>query len=144
MFIKDVLSIKGDELFNITPDDQIATAIEQMVAHDIGSLLVMHEGQMVGLLTERDIIRAMKTHGCSLKDAKVSEIMITEPIIATPDDAVDYARDVMTKTRVSHLPVLEANKLIGVISFHDVAKASLKQANFENSLLKRYIKHWPE
>jgi CBS domain-containing protein len=144
MFIKDVLSVKGDELFGITPDDQIATAIEQMVAHDIGSLLVMHEGQMVGLLTERDIIRAMKTHGCSLKDAKVSEIMITEPIIATPDDAVDYARDVMTKTRVSHLPVLEANRLIGVISFHDVAKASLKQANFENSLLKRYIKHWPE
>jgi CBS domain-containing protein len=144
MFIKDVLSVKGDELFSITPDDQIATAIEQMVAHDIGSLLVMHEGQMVGLLTERDIIRAMKTRGCSLKDAKVSEIMITEPIIATPDDAVDYARDVMTKTRVSHLPVLEANRLIGVISFHDVARASLKQANFENSLLKRYIKHWPE
>jgi CBS domain-containing protein len=144
MFIREVLSLKGDELFSISPDDPVSLAVARMAELDIGSLVVKTDVQMLGLVTERDVIRAMVSHGCSLKDAKVSEIMVSEPIVATPDDTVDYARDVMTKTRVSHLPVLEGSKLVGVISFHDVAKACLKDANYENSLLKRYIKLWPE
>jgi CBS domain-containing protein len=144
MFIREVLSLKGGELFSIAPDDPVSLAVARMSELDIGSLVVKTDVQMLGLITERDVIRAMVKHGCSLKDAKVSEIMVSEPIVATPDDTVDYARDVMTKTRVSHLPVLEGNKLVGVISFHDVAKACLKDANYENSLLKRYIKLWPE
>lgn len=144
MFIREVLSLKGDELFSISPEEPVAHAVAKMTEHDIGSLVVKNDAQMLGLVTERDVIRAMVKHGCSLKDAKVSAIMVSEPLVATPDDTVDYARDVMTKTRVSHLPVLEGSQLIGVISFHDVAKACLKEANYENSLLKRYIKHWPE
>ena len=69
---------------------------------------------------------------------------VTEPVVANADDSVDYARDVMTKSHIGHLPILDGNKLLGIISFHDVARACLKEANFENSLLKRYIKHWPE
>jgi len=82
--------------------------------------------------------------GRDLKDADVSTIMVTEPVVANADDSVDYARDVMTKSHIGHLPILDGNKLLGIISFHDVARACLKEANFENSLLKRYIKHWPE
>jgi CBS domain-containing protein len=86
----------------------------------------------------------MAKRDCDLKDAEVSTLMVTEPVVASADDSVDYARDVMTKSHISHLPVFDGNKLFGIISFHDVARACLKEANFENSLLKRYIKHWPE
>ena len=146
MFIREILSIKGgDEIFSITPGDDVALAVERMVANDIGSLVVKNaKDEMVGFLTERDIMKGMRRQGCSLKDAKVADIMITEPVVATPEDTIDYARDAMTKARISHLPVLDGSKLVGVISFYDVAKACLREANFENSLLKRYIKHWPE
>jgi hypothetical protein len=70
--------------------------------------------------------------------------MEQEPLVVTPEDSVDYARDAMTKSHTSHLVVLDGHKLAGVISFHDVARACLKEANFENALLKRYIKHWPD
>ena len=78
----------------------------------------------------------MVKQGCDLKDAQVSTIMVTEPVVANADDSVDYARDVMTKSHISHLPILESDKLLGIISFHDVARASLKEAKFENSLLE--------
>jgi CBS domain-containing protein len=145
MFIRDVLSVKGgSEIVGIEPDAPVSEAVKRMVEKDIGSLVVMREGKMVGFITERDIMRGLHARGCSLADVKVSELMEKEPILCNPDDSVDYARDVLTKSRLSHLVVMEDNRLLGVISFHDVAKACLKQANFENSLLKRYIRNWPE
>ncbi|MDW8323574.1 MAG: CBS domain-containing protein [Burkholderiales bacterium] len=145
MFIRDVLSVKGDsEIYGIEPDAPVAEAVRRMVERDIGSLVVMQDGRMVGFITERDILRGMHARGCSLADARVSELMDKEPLLCNPDDSVDYARDVLTKSRLSHLVVMENNRLVGVISFHDVAKACLKQANFENTLLKRYIRNWPE
>ena len=145
MFIRDVLSVKaGSEIVGIEPDAPISEAVKRLVEKDIGSLVVMHDGRMVGFITERDIMRGMHAHGCSLADVKVSELMEKEPVLCNPDDSVDYARDVLTKSRLSHLVVMDNNQLLGVISFHDVAKACLKQANFENSLLKRYIRNWPE
>ena len=75
---------------------------------------------------------------------KVSEVMSVEPIIGSPSDTVDYVRGVITENRISHLVVMDGDKLAGVISFHDVAKACLSEAKLENRLLKRYIRHWPE
>lgn len=145
MFIRDVLSVKeGGEIFAIEPDAPISEAVKRLVEKDIGSLVVMQGGKMVGFITERDILRGMHRRGCSLTDVKVSELMDKEPLVCDPEDSVDYARDVLTKSRLSHLVVMEGNRLVGVISFHDVAKACLKQANYENSLLKRYIRNWPE
>jgi CBS domain-containing protein len=115
-----------------------------MTDRDIGSLVVLREGDMVGFITERNILRGMHARGCAPTVIKVSDLMEKEPLVATPDDSVDYARDAMTKSHTSHLVVLEGSRLIGVISFHDVARACLKEASFENALLKRYIKHWPE
>lgn len=145
MFVRDVLSVKaGSEIFAIEPDAPVFEAVKRLVEKDIGSLVVMHNGKMVGFITERDILRGMHARGCSLADVRVSELMEKEPLLCSPDDSVDYARDVLTKSRLSHLVVMDNNQLVGVISFHDVAKACLKQANFENSLLKRYIRNWPE
>jgi CBS domain-containing protein len=145
MFIREVLSIKGDcANFAIGPDALVAEAVKRMVDNDVGSLLVMHEGELVGFISERGILRGMHARGCSLSEVEVSALMEKEPVVATLDDSVDYARDAMTKSRISHLIVLDGSKVAGVISFHDVARACLKEANFENALLKRYIKNWPE
>ena len=144
MQIREILTLKTDEIHSIAPTDLVSSAVAKLVGLGVGSLVVFVDRKMVGLVTERDIVRGMMSHGCDLKDAQVSSIMVTEPVVADADDSVDYARDVMTKSHIGHLPILDGGKLLGIISFHDVARACLKEANFENSLLKRYIKHWPE
>ncbi|MDP2833315.1 MAG: CBS domain-containing protein [Pseudomonadota bacterium] len=145
MFIREVLTIKGDcANFAIEPDALISEAVKRMVENDVGSLLVIHAGELVGFISERDILRGLQVRGCSLTEVKVSALMEKEPVVASLDDSVDYARDAMTKSRISHLIVMDEGKVVGVISFHDVARACLKEANFENALLKRYIKNWPE
>jgi CBS domain-containing protein len=144
MQIREILTLKSDDIHSIAPTDTVASAVDKMVSLGVGSLVVLQGGEMVGLLTERDVVHGMIKQGFDLKNAEVGTIMESEPVVANADDSVDYARDVMTKSHIGHLPILDGNKLYGIISFHDVARASLKQAKFENSLLKRYIKHWPE
>lgn len=145
MLIREILASKDSaEIFSIAPSATVAEAVKLMVQHTIGSLVVLDKGTMVGYITERDVIRGMAAKGCSLAEVQVSEVMDKEPFVGSPEDSVDYARDVMTKNRISHLVVMEGDKLGGVISLHDIAKASLKYAHYENELLKRYIKHWPE
>lgn len=144
MELREILALKSDVIHSIAPTDSVADAVVKMVGLGIGSLVVMQAKEIVGFITERDIVKGMVKYGCDLKDAQVSKIMVTEPLVASPEDSVDYARDVLTKSHLGHLLVMEGEGLLGVISFHDLAHASLKEANFENSLLKRYIKHWPE
>ena len=144
MQIREILTLKSDDIHSIAPTDSVASAVDKMVKLGVGSLVVLKNGEMVGLLTERDVVHGMVKLGLGLKDADVKAIMVAEPVVASADDSVDYARDVMTKSHIGHLPILDGNTLLGIISFHDVARACLKEANFENSLLKRYIKHWPE
>lgn len=145
MLIREVLSVKsGVAIISIDPDASVAEAVKRMAEQDIGSLAVLRDGALMGFITERNILRGMHARGSAMTEVKVSELMETEPLVATLDDSVDYARDAMTKSHTSHLVVLDGSKLAGVISFHDLARACLKEANFENALLKRYIKHWPE
>jgi len=145
MIIREILTLKGaGEIYSISPEQAVAEAVKLMVQHDIGSLVVRGKDRMVGLVTERDVLRALNERGDGVPRLAVSELMITEPIIGNPEDTVDYVRGVMTEQRISHLPVVEGDALLGIISFHDVAKACLKEASFENRLLKRYIKNWPE
>jgi len=145
MLIREVMSVKsGVEIIAVDPDASAAEAVERMVANDIGSLAVLRNETLMGFITERDLLRGMHARGNALAEVKVSELMEKEPLLANLDDSVDYARDAMTKSHTSHLLVMDGEKLFGIVSFHDVARACLKEANFENSLLKRYIKHWPE
>jgi CBS domain-containing protein len=145
MLIREVLAHKtGAEIISVDPEISACEAVKLMAERDIGSLVVMRDGAMMGFITERNILRGMHARGCAPIEIKVSELMEKEPLVANLDDSVDYARDAMTKSHTSHLVVLDGAKLVGVISFHDVARACLKEASFENALLKRYIKHWPE
>jgi CBS domain-containing protein len=144
MIIRDILNLKGSAIYSISPNGRVTDAVGTMVAHDIGSLVVMEGGAMVGMLTFREVLKALDAQRGDLGDLRVGSIMVADPICGAPDDTLDHLREVMTQNHVRYLPVKEGGALVGVISFHDVAKAAIKQASFENRLLKRYIKNWPE
>jgi CBS domain-containing protein len=96
------------------------------------------------MLTFREVLHELNKRGGNLGDAQVGAVMVKNPIAGNPTDSVDHLREVMLDNHIRYLPVTESGNLLGVISFHDVAKAVIKQTNFENRLLKRYIKDWPE
>ena len=143
MQVKDILKIKGGQIFSIGPDALLPQAVSLMVEQDIGSLVVMEKGQMTGLLTFREVLAAVHRYRGDIHEVKVSQVMVEKPICGNLDDSVDEIRSVMTENHVHYLPVKDNGALIGVLSFHDVAKASLRAASFENKLLKQYIKNWP-
>jgi CBS domain-containing protein len=144
MLVKDILKIKGGQIFSIGPDALLPQAVGLMVERDIGSLLVMEKGKMVGLLTFREVLAAVNRHRGDIHEVRVEQVMVTEPICADPDESVDQMRSIMTDQHIRYLPIMENGALIGVLSFDDVAKAALRAVNFENKLLKQYIKDWPE
>jgi CBS domain-containing protein len=144
MQIREILGMKGGAIFGIGPQGRLADAVDLMVTNDIGSLVVLEGGAMIGMLTFREVLQALKERHGNLGEARVAEVMQRDPVTGTPADSVDQARTVMTQQHVRYLPILEEGRLLGVISFHDIAKAALQQASFENKLLKRYIRHWPD
>jgi CBS domain-containing protein len=144
MFIRDILNMKGSTIYSIAPDGRVADAVRTMVEHDIGSLVVMEGGRMTGMLTFREVLRALDHQGGNLADLRVSKVMVADPICGEPADTLEHLRQVMTDNHIRYLPVREGERLLGVISLHDVAKSVIKETSFENRLLKRYIKNWPE
>jgi CBS domain-containing protein len=115
-----------------------------MAQHDIGSLVVMDHGQMVGMLTFAEVLEALAERQGKLDDLKVSDIYLRDPLIATPHLDVMELRRVMLERHARYVPVQEGATLLGVVSFHDVAKAVYDEQSFENRMLKSYIKNWPD
>jgi len=144
MIIRDILNMKGGEIFSIAPDGRVADAVGMMVKHDIGSLVVMEGGAMTGMVTFREVLKAVDAQSGNLADLRVKNVMVADPISGNPNDSLDHLREVMTRSHVRYLPIKDGAQLLGVISFHDVAKSVIKETSFENRLLKRYIKNWPE
>jgi CBS domain-containing protein len=144
MLIRDILQLKGTQIFSIAPDGRVTDAVREMAARDIGSLVVMDGGRMVGMLTFREVLKALDAAGGNLGDTRVAAVMVREPVRGSPGDTLEQLREVMTLNHVRYLPVEEAGRLVGVISFHDVAKAVMKAADFENRLLRRYIESTPD
>jgi CBS domain-containing protein len=144
MLVREILDIKGGRIFSIGPDAPLPQAVSLMVEQDIGSLVVMGGQAMIGMITFREVLAAVQRHSGDIHEVPVSEVMVKDPVCGAPSDTVDHMRSVMTDNHVRYLPIKEDGRLIGVLSFHDVAKAALRAANFENKLLKQYIKNWPE
>ena len=144
MIIRDILNMKGGTIFSMAPDGKVSDAVSMMVGNDIGSLVVMDGGRMTGMLTFREVLKALDAQSGNLADLRIRDVMVADPVSGGPDDTLDHLREVMTKNHVRYLPVREGENLLGVISFHDVAKSVIKETSFENRLLKRYIKNWPE
>jgi len=143
MQIKEILRVKGTRLLSIAADGRAADAVKIMAEENLGSLVVMEGGRMLGMLTFHEVLQALHKGKGSLDDARVGDIMVREPVTATPEMEVNDLRRTMLETGARYLPVLDAGKLIGVISFRDVAKAVLEEQDFENRMLKGYIKNWP-
>jgi CBS domain-containing protein len=116
-----------------------------MLAHNIGSLVVLDGvGAMIGIISERDMLRTIYNNDGEWVGVEVSNAMTSEVITAKLSDSADYAMDMMTKHRIRHLPVLDGNKLAGVLSIGDIVKANLNETAFQNQLLKNFIRNWPE
>ena len=141
MQVKEILRVKGNRLLSIEPGGRAVDAVSTMAKENLGSLVVLDQGRMVGMLTFHELLRAIASRNGSLGEVKVSEIMVRNPVTATPDMAVNDLRRTMIDSGARYLPVLQDGKLIGVISFRDVAKAVLEEQDFENRMLKGYIKN---
>ncbi len=144
MFIRDILTMKGSDVSTVSSQTSVEKAVSLMIERGIGSLVVVDDGRMVGVFTPRDVLRGMHQRGQDFSQVIVGDLMTRNPVVGGPDDTLDYVRGVMTGNSFSHLPVIDGDQLLGIISFHDVAKACLNAASFENALLKRYIRNWPE
>ena len=144
MLVKEILRVKGGTLYTATPGQSLASAIATMADLDVGSLVVMDEGRMVGIVTFREVLKALKAAGGKGTDLLIGEVMVANPVIAYPDMDANDLRRLMIEKHSRYLPVVEDGQLLGVISFLDVAKAVLEEQSLENALLKNYIKNWPE
>ena len=144
MLIGDILNLKGAAIYRIEPSGRLSAAVDLMVQYDVGSLVVMSGESMVGMLTFREVLQALQKGGGSLGEMQAREAMVTDPVWGTPSQTMDELRALMTHHRVRYLPVKDGEKLVGIVSFHDVAKAVIKETSMENRLLKRYIEKSPE
>ena len=143
MQVKEILRVKGNRLLSIEPSGRVVDAVSTMAKENLGSLVVLEQGRMLGMLTFHELLRAIASRSGALGDVKVSEIMMRNPVTATPEMEVNDLRRMMIDTGARYLPVMQDGKLLGVISFRDVAKAVLEEQDFENKMLKGYIKNWP-
>jgi CBS domain-containing protein len=143
MIVRDILKLKGNALFTVGPEAPLVQAVSIMVRNDIGSVMVVEEGRMAGKLTFRDVLTCLDSRGGSLGNAAVRDAMVRDPAVVGPEDTIDHVLGLMTARHVRYLPVMEGEKLLGVISYFDVAKASLSEAASENRLLRRYIESQP-
>ena len=143
MQVKEILRVKGNRLLSIEPGGRAVDAVKTMADQNLGSLVVLDQGRMTGMLTFHELLAALAKSGGALGDVKVGEIMVRDPVTAAPDMEVNDLRRTMLDSGARYLPVMQDGKLLGVISFRDVAKAVLEEQDFENKMLKGYIKNWP-
>jgi CBS domain-containing protein len=143
MKVHEILRVKGDVLFTVTPDTPLSEAVATMAENDIGSLVVMDHGDLVGMLTFREVIKHLARQGGKVGDATIRSVMDDAPMNCTPDTEINEVRRMMLEKHTRYLPVMDAKTLMGVISFYDVAKAVLEAQSFENQMLKAYIRDWP-
>jgi CBS domain-containing protein len=143
MKVSDILRVKGSALFTASPDTSLWSAVQTMAENDIGSVVVMDHGDLVGMLTFREVIQTLNAQGGALGAVPVRRMMEDAPLTVTPETDVNEVRRLMLERHTRYLPVLDGRTLLGLISFYDVAKAVLEEQSFENRMLKAYIRDWP-
>ena len=143
MKVSDILRVKGNTLYTVSPDESLAAAVQVMSEKDIGSLVVMEHGDVVGMLTFREVIQGFVKTG-DVERASVRGAMDDAPMTCTMETDMDEVRRMMLDRHARYMPVMDKRMLMGVISLYDVAKAVVDSQNFENRMLKAYIRDWPE
>lgn len=140
MFVSDILSQKGGLVFSVTAGTSVAEVAKQLSARRIGSVLVLNdESSVLGIVSERDLVRALASHGIEALELETRQIMTRDVVTCDPDDSIDEVMQTMTNGRFRHLPVVRHGELLGLISIGDVVKARLEEAKHETEALKAYI-----
>jgi CBS domain-containing protein len=140
MKVAALLKDKGDTVVTATPEDTVASVADILKREGIGAVVVSGAGGTVaGILSERDIVRAIPAKGADLLESRVADLMTRDVITCTPDTEVDEVRKLMTEGRFRHVPVLEDGKLAGIISVGDVVKLRLDELEAEAGALRSYI-----
>ena len=139
MKVKELLGIKGLECFSITSDQTLLEAAKQMNECNIGALLVMNKGSLVGIITERDIVKNAAKESKECKDVKISDSMSTNLLVVKPGDDLDYVMAIMIQNNIRHTPVVEESGLVGLLSMRDVVRVLVKNLKAENIYLKDMI-----
>ena len=144
MLVREILRIKGHTLFTTVPTGSALDAVKVMAQHDIGSLVVMEHGRLAGMLTFREVLEALARREGVLGDVSIEAIYERNPLTAGPDLEVMELRGAMLERHARYVPIMDGGTLMGVVSFHDVAKAVYEEQSFENRMLKSYIKNSPD
>jgi CBS domain-containing protein len=140
MFVSDILSQKGGGVFTASPGATLAEVAQQLSARRIGSVLVLEgKDHVAGILSERDVVRALARHGATALGFEVREVMTRDVVTCDPDDSIEDVMATMTRGRFRHLPVVRHGELLGLVSIGDVVKARLEETAHEAEALKAYI-----
>ena len=137
--VRQLLQDKGYEVLSIEPDKSVYDAMQLMTTRNIGALLVLEAGKLIGIITERDFSRNAKILDKPLRDVLVEEIMSSQVVHVSPDDTTENCMMLVTEMRVRHLPVMENDQIIGIISIGDLVKDTISDREFVIDQLKRYI-----
>ena len=143
MKVSDILRVKGNTLYTVTSTEPLAKAVDIMAERDIGSLVVMDHGDLTGMLTFREVIQAVVKNGGAVGSLLVRTAMDDHPLTCKSETELDEVRRMMLERHARYMPVMDKRMLMGVISLYDVAKAVVDSQNFENQMLKAYIRDWP-
>jgi len=139
MRIADVLRNKGASVATITPETSVSGLLTELTVHNIGAMVVMSPDGLVGIVSERDVVRKLHELGAEILRRPVSEIMTTLVATCTPSDSVDSLSALMTKNRVRHVPVMDNGRLAGIVSIGDLVKNRLDEVEFEAQSLRSFI-----
>ncbi len=138
--VRDILRLKGGHVFTINADDSVFAALEMMANENVGALLVMQDGRLAGVISERDYARKVILKGLSSLQLSAREIMTEMVCYARPEQTVEECMAVVTEKRCRHLPVLDNDELVGMVSIGDLVKASIAEKEFIIGQLENYIK----
>ena len=137
--VSDILKSKGSEVWSVKPDDTVFESLQLMAEKEVGALLVLDEGHLVGIVTERDYARKVILEGKSSKNSSVAEVMTKRVLCVTPERTVDECMALMTDKRARHLPVIDHKRVIGVVSIGDLVKAMINEQKVLIDQLQHYI-----
>ena len=137
--VRELLAKKGSEVWSVSPDATVYDALQLMAARNVGAVLVLNDGELAGILSERDYARQVVLKGKASRDTPVRDIMTTSVVSVSPERTIDDCMALMTERRIRHLPVLKSDVLLGVLSIGDVVKAVISEKEFHIEQLESYI-----
>ncbi len=147
MDVQDLLDDKakaGGTVYSVAATAGVPEVLALLEMHHISSALVLDGERMLGLITMKELAQAAHRLGVSFFGALAQDIMNAAPPVANPGYSLRDLQKLMTDKHVTHIPVMEGDRLVGIVSYHDMARSALAQSDFENQMLKKYIKNWPE